>query len=103
MTRHSTLTNPNDLHYAKIRCFSGDPASITPEFIDQILTATDTNKVYRATGAQAGNLVELLPNNGGNGGGNGVDRVKFNVGIAIAPDAIDQLLIDTYSNRIYRA
>ncbi|WP_055077178.1 hypothetical protein [Pseudanabaena sp. 'Roaring Creek'] len=103
MTRHSTLTNPNDLHYAKIRCFSGSPDLITPDFIDQLLTAIDTNKIYQATGAQAGNLVELLPNNGGNGGGNGVDRVKFNVGIAIAPDAIDQLLIDTYSNRIYRA
>lgn len=59
MTKHSTLTNPNDLHYSKIRTFTGDPTGITPDFIDQILTATDTNKVYRATGITIGGLVEL--------------------------------------------
>lgn len=59
MTRHSTLNNADDLHYAKIRSFTGDPAAITPNFIDQILTATDTNKVYRATGLSSGALIEL--------------------------------------------
>ena len=103
MTRHSTLTNENDLHYAKIRVFTGDPNLISPEFTDQILVATDTNKIYRSTGSQVGNLVELSPNTGGNNGGNGIDRVKFNIGTAIAPDAYNQLLIDTYANRIYRA
>lgn len=60
MTKHSTLTNPNDLHYAKIRTFTGDPNAIAPDFIDQILTATDTNKVYRSFGLNNGEIVELL-------------------------------------------
>ncbi len=60
MTKHSTLTNADDLHYAKIRSFTGDPNAITPDFIDQILSATDTNKVYRATGITGGGLVELI-------------------------------------------
>ena len=103
MTRHSTLTNPNDLHYAKIRCFTGDPNLISPDFPDQLLAATDTNKVYRATGTQAGNLAELSPDGGGGNGGNGGNGIKFNLGSAIAPDTYNQLLIDIYSNRIYRA
>lgn len=64
MTRHSTLTNPNDLHYSKIRTFTGNPSAITPDFADQLLTATDTNKVYRATGASTGDLIELAPTDG---------------------------------------
>ena len=100
MTRHSTLTNPNDLHYAKIRTFTGNPSAITPDFADQLLTATDTNKVYRATGTLAGNLIELAPTDGG---GSGASNVIFNAGIAIAPNNLEQLLIDIATNRVYRA
>ncbi len=100
MTRHSTLTNPNDLHYAKIRTFSGNVANFAPDFIDQLVTATDTNRVYRATGTDAGNLVELLPSVDGDGGSS---KVRFFSGIAIAPDNLEQLLIDISTNRVYRA
>ena len=100
MTRHSTLTNPNDLHYAKIRTFSGNVANFAPDFIDQLVTATDTNRVYRATGTGAGNLVELLPSVDGDGGSS---KVRFFSGIAIAPDNLEQLLIDISTNRVYRA
>ena len=100
MTRHSTLTNPNDLHYAKIRTFTGNPSAITPDFADQLLTATDTNKVYRATGTSIGNLIELAPTDGD---GTGASNVIFNAGIAIAPNNLEQLLIDTATNRVYRA
>ena len=67
MTKHSTLTNANDLHYAKFRSFTGSPNAIAPDFVDQILTATDTNKIYRATGTSIGALIEMsasLPTTG---------------------------------------
>lgn len=67
MAKHSTLTDPNDLHYAKVRSFEGDPANILPEFIDQIIVATDTNRIYRATGTTQGAIVALEA-----GGGEGV-------------------------------
>lgn len=60
MTRHSTLTNSDDLHYAKVRTFSGDPNLVTPDFIDQIIASSDLNKVYRAFGLNQGEIVELL-------------------------------------------
>jgi hypothetical protein len=100
MTKHSTLTNPDDLHYAKIRTFSGNIANFEPDFIGQLIAATDTNRVYRATGTAAGNLVELLPSIDGDGG---ISKVRFFNGIAIAPDNLEQLLIDTTTNRVYRA
>ena len=59
MTRHSTLTNPNHLHYAKIRVFTGNPTVITPDFADQILIAIDTKDIYLGTGANAGELLKL--------------------------------------------
>lgn len=49
MPRHSTLTNFDDLHYAKIRTFEGNPSDVIANFPDQILIARDTNKVYRST------------------------------------------------------
>ena len=100
MTRHSTLTNPNDLHFSKVKTFAGSVASITPDFVDQIFAATDTNRAYRATGLAAGNLVELLPSVDGDGGSS---KVRFFNGIAIAPDNLEQLLIDISTNRVYRA
>ena len=60
MTRHSTLTNPSDLHYAKVRSFNGSPNTFQPDFIDQLIVATDTNKVYRAFGVNQGEMIELL-------------------------------------------
>jgi hypothetical protein len=74
--RHSALTNPSDLHYAKIRSFTGSPASIAPDFVEQILAATDTNKIYRATGTAAGAMVELAPQ--GSGGGDASPPVLIN-------------------------
>jgi hypothetical protein len=100
MTKHSTLTSPDDLHYAKIRTLSGNVANFVPDFIDQLIAATDTNRVYRATGTGAGNLVELLPSVDGGGGSS---KVRFFNGIAIAPDNLEQLLIDTTTNRVYRS
>ena len=93
--RHSELTN--DLHYARLRTFTGNPASITPDFFDQILTATDTNKVYRATGTNQGQLVELspppvLPE----------QRVLFDQTFP-DPQSQTQLLVRVDQNRIYRA
>jgi hypothetical protein len=65
MTRHSALTNPTDLHYAKVRSFSGNPANVSPEFADQLIIASDTNKIYRATDTAQGALVELEAGGGG--------------------------------------
>jgi len=64
MPKHSALTNPDDLHYAKIRTFGGDPANVIPNFPDQILIAWDTNKVYRSTWWNQGDLVELKTGGG---------------------------------------
>lgn len=68
--RHSALTNRDDLHYAKVRLFTGNPAVIAPDFIDQLLIASDTNKLYRATSTNAGGLTPLVavPDGSGNGG-----------------------------------
>lgn len=93
--RHSDLKN--DLHYAKLKTFTGNPATITPDFFDQILTAIDTNKVYRATGTNQGQLVELspppvLPE----------QRVLFDEAFP-NPQSQTQLLVRVDQNRIYRA
>ena len=61
MTRHSTLTNQDDLHYAKLRSFTGDISLISPDFVDQIFASTDTNRIYRSSGVGLGDLIELLP------------------------------------------
>ncbi|MBD2150800.1 hypothetical protein H6F44_11810 [Pseudanabaena sp. FACHB-1277] len=90
--RHSELTT--DLHYARLRTFTGNPATITPDFFDQILTATDTNKVYRATGTNQGQLVELSPMP--------EQRVIFDETFP-EPMSQTQLLVRVDQNRIYRA
>jgi hypothetical protein len=59
MAKHSALTNPDDLHFAKVRTFGGNPTEVTPDFPNQILIAWDTNKVYRSTWYNQGDLVEL--------------------------------------------
>lgn len=64
MPKHSALTNPDDLHYAKVRTFEGDPSSVIPDFPNQILIAWDTNKVYRSTWWNQGDLVELKTGGG---------------------------------------
>ena len=60
MTKHSALTDSSQLHYAKMRSFTGNKNNITPEFIDQLLVATDTNKIYRSTGISQGDIIELV-------------------------------------------
>ncbi len=67
--RHSELINENDLHYAKVRIFAGNPAVIAPDFINQLLIASDTNKLYRATSANAGGLIPLVAVSDGSGNG----------------------------------
>jgi hypothetical protein len=54
------LTNADELHYAKVRTFTGSPALVTPDFVDQILIATDTNKIFRANSTATGSIVESL-------------------------------------------
>lgn len=70
--RHADILNPIDLHYSKIRTFTGSPSFVAPHFVDQILTALDTNKIYRATGTLAGQLIELAPAGSGGGGGSAI-------------------------------
>ena len=64
MAKHSTLTDPTDLHYAKVRSFTGDPTNVSPDFVDELVIATDTNRIYRATGIDSGQLIELVANSG---------------------------------------
>ncbi|OLP18077.1 hypothetical protein BST81_13715 [Leptolyngbya sp. 'hensonii'] len=55
MSNHATLTNPNQLHYAKLKLVSGVAAgSITPDFSGQIICLGETGQLYRATGTEAG-------------------------------------------------
>lgn len=68
MTKHSTLTNADDLHYAKVRTFTGSPSLVTPDFIDQILIDSDTNTIYRSLSLSIGGLIALGLNSGGGGG-----------------------------------
>lgn len=105
--RHSDLINPTDLHFSKFKTFSGSPLAIAPDFADQILAATDTNKVYRATGTAQGAVVELLatPQDNGQPNGQSYTLVSTFSGSpsVIAPDFIDQLFAATDTNKIYRA
>lgn len=48
-------------NYTLVSTFAGSPTLIVPDFIDQLFAATDTNKIYRATGTTQGALVELSP------------------------------------------
>lgn len=57
--KHSTLTNPADLHYAKVRTFTGEPSAVTADFIDQLLVRTDTKEQFIATGTTEGALIKL--------------------------------------------
>jgi len=63
--KHSELNTAEQLHYSKARTFTGSPAVITPDFIDQILVASDTQASYIATGIAQGQLTALkAPSNG---------------------------------------
>ena len=99
MTKHSTLTNADDLHYAKIRSFTGEPAAITPDFVDQILTATDTNKIYRATGINQGDLVEFSASSGSNQQA----LITGNYYPSISPSFIGQFYFDLSTAVLYFA
>lgn len=99
MTKHSTLTNADDLHYAKIRSFTGDSVAITPDFVDQILTATDTNKIYRATGINQGDLVEFSASSGSNQQA----LITGNYYPSISPSFIGQFYFDLSTAVLYFA
>jgi len=75
MTRHSTLNNANDLHYAKARIFTGHHSTISADFVDQILISEDTNIAYRAIGISQGELIGVSSNDNGNGNGNGISSM----------------------------
>jgi len=98
MTRHSTLTNPNDLHYAKVRTFSGDPNLVYPDFADQLLIASDSKRIYASTSTDQGAIVQLVANIGENL----VASVELtNSPPTIRPNASGKLLLDTSSNSFY--
>lgn len=98
MTKHSTLTNPDDLHYAKVRTFSGNPASVVPDFVDELLIATDTKKIYRATSTATGGMVELSANQGNSQG----NAVEIGNGIPLSPPTSEgQVYFNSASNLFY--
>lgn len=107
--RHSDLTSPADLHFSKLRTFTGSPSAVAPDFAAQILAATDTNKIYRATGTAQGNLIELAPQeqNGGTGGTGSTNYTLVSTfsgsPSAVTPDFINQLFAATDTNKIYRS
>lgn len=99
MARHSTLTNPNDLHYAKVRSFTGDPANLTPDFADELIIATDTNKIYRATDTAQGAIVELVA---GNGNGNNANQITIGYEYPSArPQSQGELFYNALAKRLY--
>ncbi len=52
--RHSELIT--DLHYSKVRQFSGNPQDATPDFVGELMVQTETKQLYIATGTAAGAL-----------------------------------------------
>ncbi len=92
--KHSTLTNPDDLHYAKVRTFTGDPAFVYPDFPDQLLVATDTNKVYRANWISEGAVTELVSSNANSA------QVEFFPPIN-RPDKAGQFFYDQWEHELY--
>ena len=104
MTKHSILTNADDLHYAKVRTFTGSPTQITPDFVDQVLAAADTNKVYRAISNTQGGLIELAPiSGGGAGAGASVLALVGSGKPQTVPSAIGEIYFDTLSNTFWIA
>lgn len=64
--KHSNLNTADKLHYAKVKTFTGEPSAVTPDFIDQLLVKTETKEQFIATGTNAGQLVKLSGDGGGN-------------------------------------
>jgi len=95
MTRHSTLTNATDLHYAKVRTFTGSPSLVTPDFVDQILIASDTNKIFRATSTATGDITETQSTSAN---GNGLSINVFSGEPNFPSAAIGEIYFDQ-SNR----
>lgn len=58
--KHSNLNTAEQLHFAKVRTFTGASSAVTPDFIDQLLVNTETKEQFIATGTNAGQLVKLL-------------------------------------------
>lgn len=104
MAKHSTLTNPDDLHYAKVRVFSGAPSAITPDFVGELL-CDDQQKIYRANGTGQGDLIELAPQGTGSGtGGNSTALATVVEGYPQDfPVGIGQIYFDLNSMRMFVA
>lgn len=58
--KHSNINSADQLHYAKVRGFTGDPALVVPDFVDQLLVRRDTQEAYVSSGTNAGELFKLL-------------------------------------------
>ena len=70
---HASIS-PTDSHGPKVLSFTGDPSLFAPTVAGLIYVSTDTNFIYRSTGAVAGDLVQI----GGAGGGTPDDTIpKF--------------------------
>lgn len=67
--KHSEITNPNDLHFSRLKLFAGDGSVVAPDFVDQILASTSNNKLYRATGTGLGQMLEISGGAGEPSGG----------------------------------
>jgi hypothetical protein len=59
MTKHSNLTNADDLHYAKVKRFTDTVLLVQPDFIDQIIVNINTKRIYIAVGLNRGDLFQL--------------------------------------------
>ncbi len=115
---HHTLTNPDDMHYAKARLFTGDSSLITPDFEGQLLVDS-TGNVWVATNNIQGALSRLsIPHWGdiegtiadqedlqqrlsqGGGTGTGGSNIVFSDGYPnFAPQSLDQIYIDKTNRR----
>lgn len=100
MTRHSDLTSPDDLHYAKVRTFTGNPSIVLPDFLDELLVANDTNKTYRAVGTTIGSLVELSPqDNQGNQSGSLIVTGLYSP--SYQPTSVGELYFEILRKRLW--
>jgi hypothetical protein len=92
--KHSELNTADALHYAKARTFTGEVASVTPDFIDQLLVKSEDNTTWLATGQSQGQLIQLAAS----GGGSALDTEAFLDQILMA----DGQILTTDSTIIYQ-
>jgi hypothetical protein len=63
----SHLANFDNPHQTGFRSFQGSPGLVAPDFLEQILLATDTRIIYRATGTNPGDLEAVGNTTSGSG------------------------------------